>query len=201
MQLLCCVLSVPWPLLCSHPLLLACLTGVCRGLLLFGPPGTGKTAIVRALASECAALAGSSNGGGSSSSKPIALFARKGADCLGKYAGDAELHLRLLFEMVRARGGCFISGSVPLCLPVPHMPCCGRPLPCCTACPDACCCCCCAPHWPDWPAGRRSDCRQLLLHRPSSFWMSWTAWCLHAASGESKVRMCMRGILHDRHLS
>jgi hypothetical protein len=33
--------------------------------------------------------------------RPITLFARKGTDCLGKYAGDAELHLRLLFEMVR----------------------------------------------------------------------------------------------------
>jgi SpoVK/Ycf46/Vps4 family AAA+-type ATPase len=31
----------------------------------------------------------------------VALFARKGTDCLGKYAGDAELHLRLLFDMVR----------------------------------------------------------------------------------------------------
>lgn len=32
--------------------------------------------------------------------KHVALFARKGTDCLGKYAGDAELHLRLLFDMV-----------------------------------------------------------------------------------------------------
>lgn len=68
--------------------------------MLHGPPGTGKTAIVRALAAECAAAGWGSSG--SSSSKPVALFARKGTDCLGKYAGDAELHLRLLFDMVGA---------------------------------------------------------------------------------------------------
>ena len=31
---------------------------------------------------------------------PVTLFARKGADCLGKYAGDAERTLRLIFEEV-----------------------------------------------------------------------------------------------------
>ena len=64
-----------------------------------GPPGTGKTALVRALAAECAALGGSSGAAGGG--RPVALFARKGTDCLGKYAGDAELHLRMLFDMVR----------------------------------------------------------------------------------------------------
>jgi SpoVK/Ycf46/Vps4 family AAA+-type ATPase len=53
------------------------------------------------LAAECAAAGWGSSS--NSSSKPVALFARKGTDCLGKYAGDAELHLRLLFDMVGAR--------------------------------------------------------------------------------------------------
>lgn len=32
--------------------------------------------------------------------RPVALFARKAADCLGKFYGDAERTLRLLFEEV-----------------------------------------------------------------------------------------------------
>lgn len=59
-----------------------------RGVLLHGYPGTGKTLIVRALIGSCAR-----------GDKRIAYFARKGADCLGKYVGDAERQLRLLFQV------------------------------------------------------------------------------------------------------
>ncbi|KAF6170667.1 hypothetical protein GIB67_015619 [Kingdonia uniflora] len=59
-----------------------------RGVLLHGHPGTGKTLIVRALIGSCAR-----------GDKRIAYFARKGADCLGKYVGDAERQLRLLFQV------------------------------------------------------------------------------------------------------
>lgn len=59
-----------------------------RGVLLHGHPGTGKTLVVRALIGAC------SQGG-----RRIAYFARKGADCLGKYVGDAERQLRLLFQV------------------------------------------------------------------------------------------------------
>ena len=59
-----------------------------RGLLLHGEPGTGKTLVVRALAGVCAKLA----------DKQVTFFARKGADCLGKYHGEAERMLRLLFD-------------------------------------------------------------------------------------------------------
>ena len=62
----------------------------CRGILLHGEPGTGKTLVARALAGACA----------KHSSKPVAFFARKGADCLGKFAGEAERTLRLLFDEV-----------------------------------------------------------------------------------------------------
>ena len=59
-----------------------------RGVLLHGYPGTGKTHVVRALIGECAR-----------GDIRIAYFARKGADCLGKYVGDAERQLRLLFQV------------------------------------------------------------------------------------------------------
>lgn len=59
-----------------------------RGVLLHGYPGTGKTLVVRALIGACAR-----------GDKRIAYFARKGADCLGKYVGDAERQLRLLFQV------------------------------------------------------------------------------------------------------
>eukprot|EP00798_Chlamydomonas_sp_ICE-L_P026836 gene26836-4434_t len=64
-----------------------------RGILLHGLPGTGKTHAVRALAGECARMA----------PRPVTFFSRKGADCLGKYAGDAERTLRLIFEEATLR--------------------------------------------------------------------------------------------------
>ncbi len=67
-------------------------------------PGCGKTLAVRALAGACCA----------SAKRPVALFARKAADCLGKFYGDAERTLRLLFEEV----GAFAKiESACLCLP------------------------------------------------------------------------------------
>ena len=64
-----------------------------RGILFHGEPGTGKTLAARALAGACA----------QASPQPVAFFARKGADCLGKFSGEAERTLRLLFEEVNLR--------------------------------------------------------------------------------------------------
>lgn len=59
-----------------------------RGILLHGEPGTGKTHVVRALAGSLEQAA----------RRPVTFFSRKGADCLGKFHGDAERTLRILFE-------------------------------------------------------------------------------------------------------
>ena len=56
-------------------------------MLLHGPPGTGKTAAVRALVAEAAR-----------GPHPVSFFSRKGADALGKYMGEAERSLRVLFQ-------------------------------------------------------------------------------------------------------
>ncbi|XP_062384695.1 ATPase family AAA domain-containing protein 2-like isoform X3 [Sardina pilchardus] len=58
-----------------------------KGCLFYGPPGTGKTLVARALANEC-----------SHGDRRVAFFMRKGADCLSKWVGESERHLRLLFD-------------------------------------------------------------------------------------------------------
>ena len=56
-----------------------------KGILLWGPPGTGKTYVVKALAHE----AGS------------AFFAVKGAELLDKYVGESERAVRTVFQRAR----------------------------------------------------------------------------------------------------
>ncbi len=57
-----------------------------RGILLCGPPGTGKTMLAKALATECAA----------------SLLAINGPEILSKWRGDSEANLRRIFEEARA---------------------------------------------------------------------------------------------------
>ncbi|MGH8912119.1 MAG: AAA family ATPase, partial [Acidimicrobiia bacterium] len=56
-----------------------------RGILLFGPPGTGKTFVVRAVAHEAGA----------------AFFPVKGAELLDKYVGESERGVRDVFARAR----------------------------------------------------------------------------------------------------
>lgn len=57
-----------------------------KGMLLHGPPGTGKTFVVRALANEAGA----------------AFFPVKGAELLDKYVGESERAVRDTFSRARA---------------------------------------------------------------------------------------------------
>lgn len=56
-----------------------------QGILLFGPPGTGKTVIAEATAKECGAT----------------FFSVKASDLAGTYMGDPENLVSCLFAMVR----------------------------------------------------------------------------------------------------
>ena len=55
------------------------------GLLLFGPPGSGKTMMARAIANKA----------------DMAFFSVRCSDIVGKYFGEAEKHVRALFEAAR----------------------------------------------------------------------------------------------------
>ena len=63
-----------------------------RGLLLFGPPGNGKTMIVKALASQ-------SN---------LNFISIKGPELLSKYVGDSERAVRELFARARQVSPCIV---------------------------------------------------------------------------------------------
>lgn len=69
-----------------------------RGILFHGVPGSGKTLAARAVAGACARH----------SPVPVAFFSRKGADCLGKFVGEAERTLRLMFEEATRRAPAII---------------------------------------------------------------------------------------------
>jgi len=84
----------------SHPELFAAYRlRAPKGVLLYGPPGCGKTLIAKAVARSLAAAA--PDGG------PACFLNIKGPELLNKYVGETERHIRAIFARARekARAG------------------------------------------------------------------------------------------------
>src|SRR5688500_8476810 len=78
-----------------------------KGVLLYGPPGCGKTLIAKAVANSLAKKVAEKEG------KPMgkSFFLNiKGPELLNKYVGETERHIRLIFQRAREKA----SGGTPV---------------------------------------------------------------------------------------
>ncbi|MFZ9627747.1 MAG: proteasome ATPase [Ilumatobacteraceae bacterium] len=71
-----------------------------KGILLYGPPGCGKTLIAKAVANSLARKVAESTGGEKGRSYFINI---KGPELLNKYVGETERQIRLVFQRAREK--------------------------------------------------------------------------------------------------
>jgi proteasome-associated ATPase len=71
-----------------------------KGILLYGPPGCGKTLIAKAVANSLATKVAEKTGGEKGRSYFINI---KGPELLNKYVGETERQIRLVFQRARER--------------------------------------------------------------------------------------------------
>ena len=73
-----------------------------KGILLYGPPGCGKTLIAKAVANSLAKKVAQVRGEGAGRSYFLNI---KGPELLNKYVGETERHIRLVFQRAREKAG------------------------------------------------------------------------------------------------
>ncbi len=71
-----------------------------KGILLYGPPGCGKTLIAKAVAASLARKVGEKNGDEEAKSYFLNI---KGPELLNKYVGETERQIRMIFERAREK--------------------------------------------------------------------------------------------------
>ena len=71
-----------------------------KGVLLYGPPGCGKTLIAKAVANSLAKKVAEVAGRGQGKSYFLNI---KGPELLNKYVGETERHIRLIFQRAREK--------------------------------------------------------------------------------------------------
>jgi proteasome-associated ATPase len=77
-----------------------------KGVLLYGPPGCGKTLIAKAVANSLAKQVAASSGqdGDEAGKERRSFFLNiKGPELLNKYVGETERHIRLVFQRAREK--------------------------------------------------------------------------------------------------
>ncbi|GAA3387995.1 proteasome ATPase [Cryptosporangium minutisporangium] len=81
-----------------------------KGVLLYGPPGCGKTLIAKAVANSLAKKVAEVRGDTGTNAGKSFFLNIKGPELLNKYVGETERHIRLIFQRAREKA----SGGTPV---------------------------------------------------------------------------------------